>query len=157
MAARRPEPTRTVSAPSSGLRTYQETIELRTAGRGMTDISERVSTIVRRSGVTTGLASVFCQHTSCSLLLMENADPTARDDLAAWLERIAPDGDPHYRHDAEGPDDMSAHLRMAITRSQETVPIGGGHLLLGTWQGIFLCEHRTAPHHRRLIVTVLGN
>lgn len=138
------------------MRVHQQAIELRTGGRGMMDISERVDRIVRGSGVTTGLASVFCQHTSCSLLLMENADPTARQDLAAWLERIAPDGDPAYRHDAEGPDDMSAHLRMAATRTQETLPVGDGRLLLGTWQGLFLCEHRTSPHERRLIVTVWG-
>lgn len=138
------------------MRVHQQAIELRTGGRGMMDISERVDRIVRGSGVTTGLASVFCQHTSCSLLLMENADPTARQDLAAWLERIAPDGDPAYRHDAEGPDDMSAHLRMAVTRTQETLPVGDGRLLLGTWQGLFLCEHRTSPHERRLVVTVWG-
>jgi secondary thiamine-phosphate synthase enzyme len=138
------------------MRVHQQAIELRTGGRGMMDISELVDRIVRGSGVTTGLASVFCQHTSCSLLLMENADPTARQDLAAWLERIAPDGDPAYRHDAEGPDDMSAHLRMAVTRTQETLPVGDGRLLLGTWQGLFLCEHRTSPHERRLIVTVWG-
>ena len=122
----------------------------------MEDITARLSAIVRRSGVSTGLLSVFCQHTSCSLLLMENADPTARHDLAAWLERIAPDGDPRYEHDAEGPDDMSAHLRMTITRTQETIPISDGQLSLGTWQGLFLCEHRTSPHQRRLMVTIVG-
>jgi len=138
------------------MRTHQEVLELQTSGRGMTDISERLAAVVRRSGVRTGLASVFCQHTSCSLLIMENADPTARQDLEAWLGRIAPDGDPRYVHDAEGPDDMSAHLRMALTRTQETIPVGEGRALLGTWQGLFLCEHRTSPHRRRLVVTVVG-
>lgn len=123
----------------------------------MLDISEQVESVVRQSGIRTGLASVFCQHTSCSLLIMENADPTARADLEAWLTRLAPDGDPHYTHDAEGPDDMSAHLRMALTRTQETLPVGDAHLLLGTWQGLFLCEHRTSPHRRRLVVTVAGD
>ena len=122
----------------------------------MLDISERVESVVRRSGIRTGLASVFCQHTSCSLLLMENADPTARADLEAWFARLAPDGDPRFAHDAEGPDDMSAHLRMALTRTQETLPVDDASLLLGTWQGLFLCEHRTSPHRRRLVVTVVG-
>lgn len=135
---------------------HQEILELRTSGRGMIDITERVAEIVRRSSIQTGLVSVFCQHTSCSLLVMENADPTARQDLEAWLERVAPDGDPAYAHDAEGPDDMSAHLRMALTRTQESLPIGDGRLQLGTWQGLFLCEHRTSPHRRRLVVTALG-
>lgn len=88
---------------------------------------------------------------------MENADPSARADLEDWLKRMAPDGDRRYSHDAEGPDDMSAHLRMALTRTQETIPIGNGRLLLGTWQGLFLCEHRTSPHRRTLVVTVLGD
>lgn len=123
----------------------------------MIDITDRVAAVVRRAGVATGIVSVFCQHTSCSLLLMENADPTARHDLEAWLARLAPDDDRRYAHDSEGPDDMSAHLRMAITRTQETLPIGHGGLLLGTWQGLFLCEHRTSPHRRRLIVTALGS
>jgi len=137
--------------------THQEILELHSHGRGMVDISDRVAEAVRRSGVRTGLVSVFCQHTSCSLLLMENADPTARADLEAWLARLAPDGDPRYRHHAEGPDDMSAHLRMALTRTQESIPVADGCLLLGTWQGLYFCEHRTSPHHRRLVVTVCGS
>ncbi|MBE2214550.1 MAG: YjbQ family protein [Opitutaceae bacterium] len=136
---------------------HQEILEIQTRGRGMFDISSQIDAIVRRSEVRTGLVSVFCQHTSCSLLIMENADPTARQDLEAWLERLAPDGDPHYTHDAEGPDDMSAHLRMALTRTHETIPIAASRLLLGTWQGLFLCEHRTSPHRRRLVVTVVGS
>jgi secondary thiamine-phosphate synthase enzyme len=138
------------------MQTHQEILEIRSNGRGMIDISDRVGGIVRRSAIRTGLVSVFCQHTSCSLLLMENADPSARRDLEAWLARLAPDGDPAYSHDAEGPDDMSAHLRMALTRTQETIPVGEGRMLLGTWQGLFLCEHRTCIQQRRLIVTVIG-
>lgn len=139
------------------MRVHQETLEIRTSGRGMTGITGKVAECVTRAGIKTGLVSVFCQHTSCSLLLMENADPTARQDLEDWLARVAPDGDPRYRHDAEGPDDMSAHLRMTLTRTQETLPIGDGQLLLGTWQGLFLCEHRTSPHQRSLVVTVCGS
>lgn len=139
------------------MRTAQESIEIQTPGRGLIDITARVARFVERVGIHVGLVSIFCQHTSCSLLVMENADPTARHDLEAWLARIAPDGDPRYAHDAEGPDDMSAHLRMAMTRTQESIPVGDGRLLLGTWQGLFLCEHRTAPHLRRLIITAIGS
>jgi secondary thiamine-phosphate synthase enzyme len=138
------------------MRVYQESLEIATRGRGMTDISSLIGDVVRRSQIVTGLASIFCRHTSCSLLLMENADPSARNDLEVWLSRIAPDGDPRYVHDAEGPDDMSAHLKMALTRTQETIPVGENRLLLGSWQGLFLCEHRTSAHRRRLVVTLLG-
>ena len=115
-----------------------------------------VSAVVTRSGVTTGLCVVFCPHTSASLVLTENADPSARADLLGWLARIAPDGDPRTTHDAEGDDDMAAHLRSAVTRSSETIPVAGGRLALGTWQGVFLAEHRTSPHRRKLVVHVLG-
>lgn len=135
---------------------HQETLALTTRGRDFRDITPEVAAIVRRSGVRVGTVSVFCRHTSCSLVLMENADPTARKDLEAFFHRLVPDGDPIYSHDAEGPDDMSAHIRMALTRSQETVPISDGRLLLGTWQGIFLWEHRAARHERSLVVTVTG-
>ncbi len=139
------------------MRTVQEVLDVQTPGRGMQDISIQLAAVVDRAGIQTGLASAFCQHTSCSLLIMENADPTARQDLEAWLARVAPDGDPRYEHASEGPDDMSAHLRMALTRTHETIPVAAGRLLLGTWQGLFLCEHRTAPHRRRLIITVCGS
>lgn len=134
----------------------QERLEIRTPGRGLHEVTDEVAAVVARSGVTTGLCVVFCPHTSASLVLTENADPSARADLLAWLARIAPDGDPRYAHDAEGDDDMAAHLRSAVTRSSETIPVAGGRLGLGTWQGIFLAEHRTAPHRRRLVVHVLG-
>ncbi len=134
----------------------QERLEVRTPGRGLHEVSDLVAGVVARSGVTTGLCVVFCPHTSASLLLQENADPSARGDLLAWLSRLAPDGDPRYAHDTEGDDDMAAHLRSAVTRSSETVPVSNGRLALGTWQGIFLAEHRTSPHRRALVVHVLG-
>ena len=135
---------------------FQETIELRTSGRGLRDLTREIAAIVQRSRLRAGHVVVFCQHTSCSLVIMENADPTARADLEAFFERLAPDGDPRYTHDAEGPDDMSAHLRMALTRTSETTPIADGRLLLGTWQGVFLWEHRASPHDRSIVVSVQG-
>jgi secondary thiamine-phosphate synthase enzyme len=134
----------------------QERLEVRTPGRGLTEVTSAVAAVVARSGVATGLCVVFCPHTSASLILQENADPSARADLLAWLARLAPDGDPRHSHDAEGDDDMPAHLRSAVTRSSESIPVAGGRLLLGTWQGIFLAEHRTSPHRRTLVVHVLG-
>jgi secondary thiamine-phosphate synthase enzyme len=138
------------------VRQRQERLEIRTPGRGLHEVTEEVAAVVAASGVATGLCVVFCPHTSASLVLQENADPSARADLLAWLSRLAPDGDPRYSHDAEGDDDMAAHLRSSVTRSSETIPVSGGRLALGTWQGIFLAEHRTAPHRRRLVVHVFG-
>lgn len=119
------------------------------------DLTALVRGVVTRSQVQTGLVSVFVQHTSASLLLQENADPRVLDDLQRWLEKLAPEG-PHYAHDDEGPDDMPAHLRASITRASETIPIEAGVLELGTWQALYLWEHRRRPHERHLIVTVLG-
>ncbi len=138
------------------MRQHQERLEVGTPGRGLHEVTDAVSGVVARSGVVTGLCVVFCPHTSASLLLQENADPTARADLLAWLSRIAPDGGGRYAHDTEGDDDMAAHLRSAVTRSSETIPVSGGRLALGTWQGLFLAEHRTSPHRRRLVVHLLG-
>ena len=134
----------------------QERLEVRTPGRGLHEVTGAVAAVVARSGVATGLCVVFCPHTSASLVIQENADPSARADLLAWLARLAPDGDPRYAHDTEGDDDMAAHLRSAVTRSSETIPVTGGRLALGTWQGIYLAEHRAAPHRRTLVVHVLG-
>lgn len=134
----------------------QETLDLRTTGRGLTDLTRALTRIVRASGVDTGLCTVFCRHTSASLVIQENADPSASRDLEAWFSRLAPDGDPRYTHDAEGPDDMAAHLRSAVTRSSESIPVTAGTLALGTWQGVFLFEHRTAPHRRQVVVHVHG-
>jgi secondary thiamine-phosphate synthase enzyme len=135
---------------------HHTTLSVRTHGKGMQEITDAVAREVARSGVQRGLASVFCQHTSCSLVIMENADPTARRDLEEWLDRLVPETDPQFEHTLEGPDDMPSHIKMALTRTSETVPVGEGRLLLGTWQGIYLWEHRRAAHTRRLVVTVMG-
>ncbi len=134
----------------------QTTIDFVTSGRETRDITGEVQEAVGESGVDTGLAHLFLRHTSASLMLCENADPAVRDDLESFMQRIAPDGDPLFRHRSEGPDDMPAHVRTVLTQSGMTVPVGGGRLLLGTWQGIYLWEHRHAGHRRRLTVTVYG-
>lgn len=128
-----------------------------THGQGTVEITAEIARIVSESGMITGTVTVFCQHTSCSLVIMENADPTARRDLERWLNRLVPEDDPDFHHTLEGPDDMPSHIKMALTRTSEVVPVGDGRLQLGTWQGIFLWEHRAMPHTRRLIVTVQGD
>jgi secondary thiamine-phosphate synthase enzyme len=135
---------------------YQEILRFETRGRGTRDITHEVAGVVAASGVQCGLVQVLVQHTSCSLTITENADPDVRRDLETVLHRLAPDGDPAYRHHDEGPDDMAAHVRNVLTDTGITVPVGGGRLLLGTWQGIFLWEHRTAAHRRTVVVTVIG-
>jgi secondary thiamine-phosphate synthase enzyme len=135
---------------------HQSILAFRTSGRGTQDITDAVAKAVRDSGIACGLAHVFVQHTSCSLTITENADPDVRRDLETIAARLAPDGDPAYRHDTEGPDDMAAHARTMLTDTALAVPVGGGRLLLGTWQGIYLWEHRTSPHRRTVVVTVLG-
>lgn len=122
----------------------------------MHEVTGQVAQEVARSGLTCGVAMIFCQHTSCSLVIMENADPSARSDLEAWMDRHVPENDPHFEHTLEGPDDMPSHIKMALTRTSETVPFAGGSLLLGTWQGLFLWEHRRRAHTRSLVVTVMG-
>ncbi len=134
----------------------QRTLTIATGGRGLYEVTREIKQIVDEAGVSTGLCVVFCAHTSASLLIQENADPSAARDLQAWLQQLAPDGDPRHTHTAEGPDDMPAHLRAAVTRSAETIPITRGKLALGTWQGIFLAEHRLGSHQRRLVVHVTG-
>jgi secondary thiamine-phosphate synthase enzyme len=133
----------------------QETLTISTQGRGFHDVTSQVRACVAKSGVRTGLCTVFVQHTSASLVVQENADPSVLRDLATWLDRVAPE-DGRYEHDAEGPDDMPAHLKSAITRASESIPIAGGKLALGTWQAIYLAEHRRAPHQRSVIVHVSG-
>ena len=132
--------------------------ELRIDGRGpgLHDVTQEVQSLVRKSGVTTGLCSVFVQHTSASLCVQENADPAVLRDLQEFLARIAPE-EFAYEHDAEGPDDMPAHIRAAITKTSETLPVADGRLALGTWQALYLWEHRRARHARTLIVTVFGD
>jgi secondary thiamine-phosphate synthase enzyme len=135
---------------------YQTTLTVRTAGTGMIEITGLIARELTRIGFSDGIATVFCQHTSCSLVIMENADPSARRDLEAWLDRLVPEDDPHFEHTQEGPDDMPSHIKMALTRTSETIPFAAGRMLLGTWQGIFLWEHRSGPHARQLVVTMLG-
>ena len=136
--------------------TSQQTLEFRTRGRGTTDITEAVARAIAASGVQTGLCTAFVQHTTASLVLCENADPDVRRDLETLFARLAPDGDPAWRHDAEGPDDMASHARTILAGSSLTVPVADGRLALGTWQGLYLWEHRRAPHERHVIVTVIG-
>lgn len=127
-----------------------------TRGQGTSEITDEVARAVRASGVQTGTATVFVQHTSASLVIYENADPSARTDLHAFFRRLCPEDEDYFTHTAEGPDDMPSHLRMVLTRTSEVIPIAEGRLQLGTWQGIFLFEHRRAPHRRTVVVTVLG-
>jgi secondary thiamine-phosphate synthase enzyme len=136
-------------------RMHQEVLEIPTQGAGFEDITDRVARIVAQAGVQVGLCSVFVQHTSASLVIQENADPAVLRDLARWMAEIAPEAD-GYEHDDEGPDDMPGHLRSAITRTSEVIPVRAGHLGLGTWQAIYLWEHRRRPHRRRVTVTVWG-
>jgi len=131
-----------------------DTISIRTAGRGTIDVTERIARLVRDRGVGEALCHVFIRHTSASLMLCENADPDVRCDLEVFMSRLAPDGDPDFVHVAEGPDDMPAHVRSVLTQSHLVIPVTAGRLDLGTWQGIFLWEHRHAPHTRTLVVTV---
>ena len=134
----------------------QKTLEFRTRGRGTTEITADVQRAVAASGIRKGLCTVFLQHTSASLILCENADPDVRRDLETLLARLAPDGDPAYVHDTEGPDDMAAHARSILTSNSLTIPVADGKLMLGTWQGLYLYEHRIAGHARRIVVTLIG-
>jgi secondary thiamine-phosphate synthase enzyme len=136
--------------------THQHIIQQSTRGRGTYDITPQVRDVVRNAGVQTGLCHLFLQHTSASLILCENADPTVRSDLERFLARLVPDGDPIYDHSQEGPDDMPAHVRAILTKVEMTLPVSPGRCALGTWQGIYLYEHRHHAHTRRVIVTVRG-
>jgi len=133
-----------------------ERLVVRTRGKGTYEITDDVERLVRGSGITMGTVTVFVRHTSASLVIYENADPSARHDLHAWVEKIAPENDPSYTHTLEGKDDTTSHLRMAITRTSEVIPIVAGKLTLGTWQGIFLFEHRQAPHTRSVDIVAMG-
>ncbi len=129
---------------------------VRTRGKGTYEITEEVARIVRESGVQTGTATVFIQHTSASLIIYENADPSARTDLHEFFDRLVPEDAEYFIHTAEGSDDMPSHLRMVLTRTSEVIPIAAGRMTLGTWQGIFVFEHRRAAHSRTIVVAVLG-
>ncbi len=136
---------------------FRQKFAVETRGRGTVEITRQVEQVVERSGIAEGLCHVFIHHTSASLIVCENADPTVRRDLESYAARLAPDGDQTYVHDSEGPDDMSAHLRSILTLTSLTIPVEGGQCDLGTWQGVFLWEHRTSPHRRKITVTVVGD
>ena len=138
------------------MRAHSETLEIKTRGKGTYEITDQVHAAVARSGVITGIATVFVQHTSASVVIFENADHSARVDLETYFERLVPENTDYFTHTSEGPDDSTSHIRMVLTRSSEVIPIAEGRLQLGTWQGIFLFEHRRSPHLRRVIVNVLG-
>ena len=133
-----------------------EALVFKTPGRGTQDITRQVQAAVGRSGVATGLCTVFIHHTSASLVVTENADPDVQADLDAFLTRLVPDGDPLYRHTCEGPDDMPSHVRSVLTQTSISLPVRQGRCDLGTWQGLFLWEHRAAPHRRKVTVSVTG-
>ncbi|MEJ2255778.1 MAG: secondary thiamine-phosphate synthase enzyme YjbQ [Woeseiaceae bacterium] len=135
---------------------FQSEIRVDTTGRGTYDLTREVQQAVRDSSVEAGLCHLFIQHTSASLMLCENADPSVRRDLETFMVRQVPDGDPMFTHTAEGPDDMSAHVRSILTQSDLNIPVRGGRCALGTWQGVYLWEHRTSPHARRVVLTVQG-
>ena len=135
---------------------HSGTFSVRTQGKGTSEITSQVASIVRHSGIRSGTVTVFVQHTSASLVIMENADPTAQTDLENFFEHLVPEDTPYFVHTLEGPDDMPSHVRMALTRTSEVIPITEGRMALGTWQGIFLFEHRRAPHERRVVVSVVG-
>lgn len=135
---------------------HQEEVTLASAGPGLHEVTRQVARVVEAAGVTTGLCHVFVQHTSASLLIQENADPSARADLETFFKRLAPESEGWHTHTAEGPDDIPAHLRAALTSTSEQIPVVRGRLGLGTWQGLYLFEHRRRAHARRLTVTVWG-
>jgi secondary thiamine-phosphate synthase enzyme len=135
---------------------HHDQLEIRTHGKGLCEITDEVQSKIDKSGVRNGTVTVFVQHTSCSIVIMENADPTARDDLEEFFNRLVPEDADYFTHGSEGSDDMPSHIRMVLTRTSETVPIVDGKMQLGTWQGIFLFEHRRAPHRRKLALTIIG-
>lgn len=134
---------------------HQEQLELRTGGKGTYEITDRVQEVVSAAKVRSGMVTVFLQHTSCSLVMMENAAPAARRDLERFFDKLVPEKQ-DFEHDDEGPDDMPSHIRMVLTRTSETIPIANGRMQLGTWQGLFLFEHRRDAHRRKIFVTVVG-
>lgn len=135
---------------------FANSFSLSTRGKGTYEITEACQQAVAGSGIRTGVATVFVQHTSCSLVIFENADPSARTDLHQFFDHLVPEDTPYFVHTHEGADDMPSHLRMALTRTSEVIPVMNGRLALGTWQGIFLFEHRRAPHRRQIVVSVVG-
>lgn len=139
----------------SNYKVFQEALEINTNGQGFTRINEKISDVVKRSQITIGLCTIFIQHTSASLVIQENADPSVLRDLASWMSSLAPESR-SWEHDAEGSDDMPAHARSALTKTSESIPVTSGRLALGTWQGLYLWEHRRRAHRRRLIIHIAG-
>ena len=137
------------------LRQSHHRLSVATHGRGFTDLTRPIAQWIGESGIGTGLLTVFCRHTSASLLIQENADPTVLEDFETAWSRLAPDGS-HYAHDTEGPDDMAAHLRTALTQTSLSIPVAGGRMALGTWQAVYLWEHRAAPHRREMALHLIG-
>ena len=135
---------------------YHDQLEVRSRGKGLYEITDDVQSKIDKSGVRNGTVTVFVQHTSCSIVIMENADPTAQRDLEKFFDLLVPENADYFTHDAEGGDDMPSHIRTVLTRTSETVPIMDGKMQLGTWQGVFLFEHRRAPHRRNVLVTIMG-
>ena len=135
---------------------HHDQFEVRTDGKGLYEITDQIDSKIDKRGIQNGTVTLFMQHTSCSIVIMENADPTVRRDLEEFFERLVPENADYFTHDSEGSDDMPSHIRMALTRTSETVPIVDGKMQLGTWQGIFLFEHRRAPHRRRVFITTIG-
>jgi secondary thiamine-phosphate synthase enzyme len=131
-----------------------EHLSVTTPGRGLHEITAQVQAAVEKAGIEDGLCTVFVRHTSASLVVQENADPSAKRDLERWLDRLVPDGDPFYRHDAEGPDDMPGHIKAALTATSIAIPVSGGALALGTWQGVYLWEHRTRGSRREIVLHI---
>ena len=135
---------------------HHDQLEVRSHGKGLYEITDEVQSKIDNCGVRNGTVTVFVQHTSCSIVIMENADPTARRDLEEFFDRLVPENADYFTHDAEGSDDMPSHIRMVLTRTSETIPVMDGKMQLGTWQGIFLFEHRRAPHRRKVLITAIG-
>jgi secondary thiamine-phosphate synthase enzyme len=135
---------------------HHDQLEVRSHGKGLYEITDNVQSKIDKSGVRNGTVTVFVQHTSCSIVIMENADPTARRDLEKFFDRLVPENADYFTHDTEGSDDMPSHIRMVLTRTSETVPVMDGKMQLGTWQGVFLFEHRRAPHRRKVLITTIG-
>ena len=139
------------------MRVHSASFSVSTRGKGTYEITDRVESAVRESGAVAGTVTVFVRHTSCSLIVMENADPTARRDLEKFFEHLVPEDTPYFEHTAEGADDSTSHIRSVLTRSSEIIPIAEGRMQLGTWQGIFLFEHRRAPHRREIALSIIGD
>ena len=138
------------------MRISNKNFTVATTGKGTYEITDKIEALLRESKIENGIVTIFAQHTSCSLIVMENADPTARRDLEEFFDRLVPENADYFEHDSEGSDDMPSHIRMVLTHVSETIPVVDGRMQLGTWQGIFLFEHRRAGHRRKITVTMMG-